>query len=151
MEQIPDLLIEFIPVFGLILAAIVRWWQSRRTGVIAVPGEERERLGQSQNVSLSPDLVRRLEEEAGATVFAEVEKKIGHEPRLVPTAPNRVRVTRSGITFALVVLFSAAGFAWSIVTLSIHASSEAKYGATATIGWIFGYWFRPDLLSRRPS
>jgi len=61
------------------------------------------------------------------------------------------RWTREDLTFAAVFFFSAAGFIWSVVILSIDSSTDAKYGATATLGWIFGYWFQPDLLRRHRS
>jgi hypothetical protein len=90
-----------------------------------------------------------MESTGGTTVVAEVKQAPDHEPELVPAEPSRL--TRSNVTFALVVLFSVAGFAWSVVILSTNSSSEAKYGATATIGWVFGYWFQPGLLVGRSS
>lgn len=151
LEQIVEFLIELIPLFGLALATISRWWHSRGTTVIAVPEEERGRLGKTKSVSLSPDLVRRLEEGAETTVVTVVEQEPGHETKLAPARAKRARLTRSSVTYGLVVFFSVTGFAWSIITLSTHSSTEAKYGATATLGWVFGYWFRPEVLTGHSS
>jgi len=151
LESIPEFLIELIPVIGLAAAAIARRWQSRRTTTISVAGEERERMREAENVSLSPDLVQRMEGTSGSTVVAEVKREPGNEAELVPAGARPSRLTRANVTFALVILFSVAGFAWSIVTLSTNSSSEAKYGATATLGWVFGYWFQPGIIVGRVS
>ncbi len=148
----PDLPIELIPLVGIMVSTIVRWWKTRRAAVIVVTGEQRDRLGDADSISLSPELVHRLEGEPGGSVFAEVRLTPSSEPELTTAPPDRRGLPRGDITFLLVVLFSVVGFVWSIVVLSLHSSSSVDTdAATATLGWMVGYWFRPELLQRRSS
>jgi hypothetical protein len=150
-----DIVTSLIPVVGLAVSTAVRMWQRSHASTIVIPEEALERLGNAPEVTLSPELIRRLEHGTGSDVVTDVEEGASAVPELTParegvgTRPSRW--TRETITFGAVLLFSVGGFVWSLVVLSTHASSEAKYGATATLGWIFGYWFRPDILIHKAS
>ena len=149
----PDLILALVPIFGVAASTAARWWGRRNESTILIPEDVRERLGNAPTITLSPELVRELEGGESQELLADVEE--GSSPvRELRSATETAKVkgsawTRENVTFAAVLFFSFAGFVWSVVVLSIDSSSEAKYGATATIGWVFGYWFNPGLLRRK--